>query len=553
MTSDMAMALPTIKIDRPDVIVIGTGAAGGVMMKELSTRGLKVVAFEMGPFLKTRDYVQDELKCMKLRGLIKYDQPNTYRPDANTEPAVVYSVNMQSNVGGGTVHYTGISWRLHESDFKERSLFGPVAGADVQDWPVDYWDLEPYYEKAEYEIGVSGLASANPFDPPRRKPYPLPPVARKSSGALADLAAQKLGWHSYPTPMAIITQDYDSRGACMNCGFCEGYGCTMEAKSSTLVTVIPKALRTGKCEIRADCCVREITVDEQGLATGVVYLDKNLNEHRLEARVVVVCCNGVFTPRLLLMSPSTRFPNGLANSSGYVGKHLMFNYYQSARGFFEKELNEYKGVMDTRVIQDFYEPNPGKHGFFGGGVLEPRGDGELLAFSQLNIPRLPRWGPERKQWIIQNFNRQMVALASMESLSQETNTVSLDAKVKDKWGLPVPCITYKSHPNEFTVGDFFRERAKELLAAAGATRIVATPNAVPKGDAHLLGTCRMGNDPRTSVVNKFNQSHDVKNLFLVDGSSFVTSGKSNPTLTIQALSFRAAEYIVDQMKKGNIG
>lgn len=546
------MSLPNPTIRRPDVIIVGTGAAGSVLAKELSTQGLKVVALEMGPFLKTRDYVQDEIKSSVLRGLIKYDQPNTYRRSADEEAYETYSINMQSNVGGGTIHYTGISWRLHESDFKERSRFGAVPGADVQDWPIDYWDLEYYYEKAEYEIGVSGLAGANPFDPPRRKPYPMPPVARKGSGAIADFAAQKLGWHSYPTPMAILTQPYDGRAACMNCGFCEGYGCTMEAKSSTLVNMIPKALRTGNCEVRAECCVREIMVEDDE-ATGVVYLDKNLNEHELEARIVIVCGNGVMTPRLLLMSTSPQFPNGVANSSGKVGKHLMFNYYQNAIGFFENELNEYKGVMDTRVIQDFYEPDPDKNGFYGGGVLEPRGDGETIAFANMNVPRVRRWGAARKKWIIENYTRRMMALASMESLSQESNTIDLDPNVKDKWGLPVPRVTYNVHENEHRLGDFFRERAKELLDAAGAKQILATPNTVPRGDAHLLGTCRMGNDPATSVVNKYNQSHDIKNLFIVDGSSFVTSGKSNPTLTIQALAFRAADYIIDQMKKQNIG
>jgi choline dehydrogenase-like flavoprotein len=523
------------------------------MAKELSTRGLKVVALEMGPFNTTRHFDQDELKVMHVPGYVQYDQPNTYRRSAQDQAEVTNSINMQSGVGGSTLHYTGISWRLHESDFRERSLFGTLEGADVQDWPIDYWDLEHYYEKAEYEIGVSGLAGANPFDPPRRKPYPMPPVPRTSSGALADMASQKLGWHAYPTPLAITSVPYDGRPPVMNCGFCEGYACTIQARSSILVTMIPKALKTGNCEIRANCCVREITVDQDGQVDGVIYLDKDMKEHRLESRVVVVCCNGVHTARLLLMSKSTLFPDGLANRSGKVGKHLMFNYYQTARGFFDKDLNEYKGVMDSRVIQDFYDPNPSKYGFFGGGVLEPRGDGEIISFANLNMPRVPRFGAERKKWILDTYNKYMVALTSMQSMSQESNTIDLDPEVRDKWGLPVPRVTYNVHPNEHKLGDFFRERAKELLDAAGATRVIATPNFVPRGDAHLLGTCRMGNDPKASVVNRFNQSHDIRNLFIVDGSSFVTSGKSNPTLTIQALAFRCADYIIDQMKQLNIG
>ena len=547
------MSLPNPTIRRPDVIVIGTGAAGGVMAKELSTRGLKVVALEMGPHMKTRNFDQDEIKVMHTPGYVQYDQPNTYRRTAADETRVDHGIHMQSNVGGSTNHYTGISWRLHESDFKERSTFGDIDGADVQDWPIDYWDLEHYYQKAEYEIGVSGLAGANPFDPPRRKPYPMPPVPRTSSGAIADMASQKLGWHSYPAPLAITSRPYDGRAGVMNCGFCEGYVCTIQARSSILVTMIPKALKSGNCEIRADACVKEVLVDDAGLVEGVIYLDKDLQEHKLESRVVVVCANGIHSAKLLLNSKSGLFPDGLANSSGKVGKHLMFNYYQTARGFFENDLNEYKGVMDSRIIQDFYDPNPDKNGFFGGGVLEPRGDGETISFANLNMPRLRRWGSRRKKWVMNNYTKYMVSLTSMQSMSQEANMIDLDPDVKDKWGLPVPRVTYNVHPNEHKLGDFFRDRAKELLDAAGASGIIATPNFVPRGDAHLLGTCRMGNDPSSSVVNKYNQAHDVKNLFVVDGSSFVTSGKSNPTLTIQALAFRCADYILDQKSQLNLG
>ncbi len=545
--------LPNPRIDNPDVIVIGTGAAGGVMMKELARSGLKVVALEMGPWLKTRDYTQDELKSHVLRGLIKYDQPNTYRRAAEEEAEAMHSINMQSNVGGATIHWTGIAWRYHESDFKERSMFGTVEGADVQDWPLDYWDLEPYYEKAEYEFGVSGLAGANPFDSPRRKPYPMPPVARTASGAISDYAASRLGWHSYPAPLGILSRNYDGRAKSMYCGFCEGYGCTVEARSSSLVTDVPKALKTGNCELRSNACVREITVDKNGLANGVVYLDENLNEHQLSARVVALCGNGIMSPRVLLSSKSSQFPDGLANRSGKVGKHLMFNYYQVVRAFFDQELNEHQGVLDTRIIQDFYEPNPDKYGFFGGGVLEPRGDGSTIHYANMNAPRIPRWGSRRKKWIMDNWAKKMFVVTSMESLSQESNTIDLDPNVTDKWGLAVPRVTYNVHPNEWKLGDFFRARAKDLLEAAGARQILAGRNSVPRGDAHLMGSCRMGDEPETSVLNKFNQSHDVKNLFVVDGSCFVTSGKSNPTLTIQALAYRSSEYLVEQMKQGTIG
>ena len=331
--------------DPVDFLVIGAGAAGGVVAKELSTAGFRVVVLEQGPYLRQNDYSHDELKYTIQPGLTNdpKTQPITYRRTESEPAKRVKAIEYGRQVGGGSVHFTGNYWRFHESDFKERSLFGTVAGTAFDDWPITYADLEPYYTKAEYELGISGLGGANPFEGPRSKPYPLPPMPVKSSGVLFERATRKLGLHPFPAPVAILSQPYQGRAACANCGFCESFGCEVGAKSSTLVSVIPVAEKTGRCEIRPNSYVRRIEVDRQGRVNGAVYFDAKRREVLQRAKAVVLCANGVETPRLLLMSASTRFPHGLANSSGLVGKHLMWDNGAFASGVFEHPLNEYKG------------------------------------------------------------------------------------------------------------------------------------------------------------------------------------------------------------------
>src|SRR5882762_5361470 len=318
--------------DVVDFIIVGSGAAGGVLAKELSSNGFRVVVLEQGPRLEPGDFEHDEYWAFNLNALTNNwrEQPNTFRKSENeraqTKPTVWYG----RLVGGGSVHFTSNYWRFHETDFVERSRKGPVPGAALEDWPIKYADLEPYYTKAEWELGVSGLAGASPFDPPRSKPYPLPPLPIKSSGVLAERGASKLGWHAFPAPMAIISQPYRGRSACLHCGFCLGLGCEVGAKSSTLATVIREAEQTGLCEIRPNSCVRKIEVNKAGLVTGVTYFDEGGREHFQSAKAVVLCANGAETPRLLFLSKSSLFPHGLANSSGKVGKYLMFNGHAQA-------------------------------------------------------------------------------------------------------------------------------------------------------------------------------------------------------------------------------
>jgi choline dehydrogenase-like flavoprotein len=363
----------------------------------------------------------------------------------------------------------------------------------------------------------------------------------KSSGVLLERGARKLGLHPFPAPMAIASRPFRGRPGCVHCGFCMGFGCEVMAKSSALYTMIPEAEATGRCEVRPQSYVFRVETNAQGRATGVVYFDRDKREQRQKARAVVLCANGAETPRLLLNSSSSAFPQGLANSSGLVGKFLMFNQGSAVHAVFEHELNEYKSVQVTRILHDFYAADP-KRGFYGGGGIDARMNPQPALWALVSGGDLPRWGAPFKERL-EAFSRSMVSSGHTTSLAMERNSVSLDPTVKDAWGMPAMRITYKDHPDDLAIARFLQDRSHEIVEAAGARRIWREPVAESTSTAHLLGTCRMGNDPSTSVVDKYHRTHDVRNLFICDGSSFVTSGRGQPTLTIQALAFRAAAHI----------
>jgi len=539
-----------------DFIVVGAGAAGGVVAKELSTAGFKVVVLEQGPWFQTKDFMHDEVAVL-YRSAFTNDfkkQPNTFRKTA-AEPAKIQpAVEYGRMVGGGSVHYTSNYWRFHPEDFRERSAVGAVPGADLRDWPITYDDLEPYYTKAEWDLGISGQGGSNPFDGPRSRPYPLPPMPVKSSGVLFERAAKKLGLHPFPAPMAVISQPYHGRAACSHCGFCEAFGCEMNAKSSTLAALVPLAVKTGRCEIRPNSYVRKLEVGKDGRVTGAIYFDGSGREIFQRAKAVVVSANGAETPRLLLMSKSNRFPQGLGNSNGNVGKYLMFDNGAMAMGYFEHPLNEYKSIAVTRVLHDYYRSDP-KRGFYGGGGLDARFDYYPAGFALAGMPSdMPQWGAEWKRAVGQYYTHVGGVLAHASSLSVEQNSISLDDKVKDAWGLPAMRVTFKNHPDDLKAVDFLIEKQKEILETAGAKKVWVDLSGT--GDVtysrHLMGTCRMGEDPRLSVVDKWNRAHDVPNLFLVDGSSLVTCARQQPTATIQALAYRAAEHIGQAARRGEI-
>jgi choline dehydrogenase-like flavoprotein len=539
--------------DEVDFVVVGSGAAGGVVAKELSTAGFRVVVLEQGPWRTERDFAHDEIKIFQ-QSALSTDwnvSPNTFRKTekdkAQKQPALVYA----RGVGGTSVHFSANFWRFREIDFKEASVKGTLAGTGFADWPISYQDLEPYYTKVDWEVGVAG--APGPFDPPRSRPYPMPPHPPKSTGVLLERGARKLGYKPFPAPMAIASKAYDGRSQCVQCGFCESFGCEVRAKSSSLVTVIPKAVATGRCEIRPNSYARKIETDAKGRATGVKYFDADKKEVFQRAKSVVVCANGAETPRLLLNSSSNLFPHGLANTSGVVGKYLMPNGAGLAAGVFDHEVNGYKGIVATRVVWDLYELDP-KLGLVGGGGFDYRFDVTPIQFAtDAGLPpKAAKWGKEYKRWIAQTYTRTVLCFGHTTSLPVASNSISLDPTVKDAWGVPAIRMTYTDHPQDLRLYKYFAQRSEELLHASGAAQTWQLPVESQEFAVHLLGTCRMGNDPKTSVVDKYNRAHDVKNLFIVDGSSLVTSGRGQPTMTIQALAFRAGDNIAQFAKRREI-
>ena len=541
-----------------DFVVIGSGAAGGVIARELSTAGFSVVVLEQGPHLQPHEFRHDEWSYMYDDGLDwgpRQGYPQTYRKTEQDVAEVIDGWGPAAYakvVGGSHSHFSGNYWRLRPVDFRERSLLGPIAGSSFADWPISYDDLEPYYTRVDWEVGVSGVPGS--FEPPRSKGYPLPPMPVKSPGVLLERGATKLGLHADPAPVAILSQPYNGRNACIHCGFCNGFACEVGAKGSSHLTMIPQAEATGRCEIRSESTVFRIETNDAGLVTEVRYFDRDGIEHAQKARAVVLSANGAETPRLLLESASNLHPDGLANSSGYVGKNLMFNTWTWAVGLFEHPVNAHKSIPTTRVVHDFYSIDP-KLGFYGGGGIDARSPSDGLPLTSVDWayrPGVRNWGKEFKETMKEYFTHTAAFCGHGTALPQLTNNISLDPSIKDKWGRPAVRVTYKDHADDMATMRFFTERSLELLDSAGARETWHLEVVEQEAGNHLLGTCRMGDDPRTSVVDKHNRAHDVPNLFICDGSSLVTSGRGQPTMTIQALAFRAGEYIAEEARRGNV-
>jgi len=566
-------------IEKTDVVIVGVGAVGGILAAELGKAGMKVVGLERGPRLQTKDFEGlDELRYFQrqdLRPNMKRD-PVTWRPNTDARATTMPSLNNGNQAGGGTVHYGSLSWRMHEDDFRVRTKSIERYGKDaipadssLTDWPVSYAELEPFYDQAEYELGVSGKAGnlkgakidgGNIFEGPRSREYPLPALQMDQSAVLFEAGAKTLGLHPFSSPRAILSQPYQNRPGCSYCGFCQAFGCFLGAKSSILVTKLPEADATGNFKLVTNAMCYRVNSDNSGKVTGVSYYGPDRSDNTIEADIVIVAPFIYDNTRLMLLSKTEKFTNGLANSSGHLGKHVMAHIMAPVFAKFDdRHVNNYMGPSAQKHTVDDYNADNFDHGglgFIRGAQLSvgtPNLEGGPIAASTSpTAPGIPMWGAAYRDFIADSYTRHAAMVAQTENLPYADQTIDLDPNIRDAWGLPAPRVTYDwRRPAERARVDFVQKKLAEIGHAMGAN-LVWSPPASPQGapGAHHEGGTRMGSDPKDSVVNKYGQTWDHPNLFLIGSSTFPTMGTGfNPTLTIQALTYMTAQAIVTRYRK----
>ncbi len=523
--------------DEVDILIIGAGAAGAAAAWRLSDAGCRILCLEQGgwhdPASYSTAFADWEFRAASnfsfdpnIRGL-----PEDY-PVENSESDILPL--MFNAVGGSTVHWTAHTPRFHPSDFRVRTLDGVA-----DDWPFTYADLEPYYDLNDTWMGCSGIAG-DPANPPR-SPRPMPPLPLGPDGERLARGFDRLGWHWWPSDSYINSQPYRGRGACNNCGP-NGLGCTVGAKGSTDVTYWPAAIANG-VQLRTGARVFEITTGPDGRATGARYYDAEGQVQFQPARAVVVAANGVGTPRLLLLSASERHPHGLANRSGQVGRNLMFHPYAMVTGFFDDAITPtWQGPLGNVLIsQEFYETDAARGFLRGYSYQMNRSTGPARTAAGFTLPPVA-WGADHHREFALRFGNSSLLAVIGEDLPEAHNRVTLDPVLTDRHGIPAPKVAYRLSDNSRRQLDHGIANAEKVLRAAGAHTVMSSP-LQRSGGWHLMGTARMGSDPATSVVDGNGQAHDADNLFILDGSVFVTGGAVNPTPTIQAIALRVADHI----------
>lgn len=560
LPSKVPNVLGDTSLDRFDVVVIGSGAGGGMATRVLATNGLKVCVLEAGnnywlglddpaPDRPISLFSNDEIK-MRARELIRQQarvEPRTFRAsDADGERTYVGDVNaLPKNVGGGWVHADMKTPRFAAFDFQLGTLLGDVPGASFADWPLTYDELEPFYAAAERLIGVQGLAGADPFAEPRSGPYPMPPGPPMYVANLLSEGARKLGLHPFPYPGAVTSRPYRGRPPCNDCGFCSGYGCPINAKGS--VAPLRDALLTGNVQLRYNAIATRLVTDaSRRRVTAVEYLDPDGNPASVRGDRIVLAASPIESARLLFESDLDG--PGLGNSSGLVGRNLMFHHQTIGVGIYRQDLHGERGKSVTTGFSDFRGvPNDPDRPL--GGIVEFGTNSEKIADARQSMD-LGFRGATLKSYLRSSpFGRHIaVLIMQAEDAPQPTNRVDLDPRVKDINGRPVPRITYQAHPFEIFARNFYGPKLVELHGAAGAQfAFVAPPNdgGPTPTSSHIMGTLRMGTDPATSVTDAFCRLHDLENVYSADGAPFPTGSGYNPTLTIQALALRTAGAMVD--------
>ena len=553
-----------------DVVIVGLGAAGGVAALPLTNAGLDIVGIEAGSRLTKRDFAPDEI-----RNNVR-DWPFSVRKCDSEVPTLRRSRSddavqggnhpMMNGVGGTTLHYWAQSWRLNPWDFKVVSettrRYGASripAGSTVEDWPFGYEELEPFYDRVEHEIGVSGQAgnlqgeknpNGNPFEGPRQRNYPMPALRwTRFLDRMAE-SARTLGWQPFPGPAAINSEAYQGRSGCMYHGHCNKGGCHVDAKNSPAVTTIPRAEATGRLKVVTHATVTKIETDAQGKVTGVTYL-QNREEFFQPARFVFVASYTYENVRLLLLSKSRAFPIGLSNNHAQVGKHYL-SHHQGAgvTALFPYDLHAWYGLPAQGVAVDDFADDNFDHSaldFIGGGNLWVYSDRRpISAASMGTFGRAPTWGSAWKAFVRENADRTNSAYIQKTTLPYAANYLDLDPVVKDPLGFPVIRITAEYKQNELAIADYLQEKMVRWYREAGATDIIRGGLGGQMGvSTHAYGGTRMGDDPETNVVNRYGLSHEVPNLGVLGASVMGTSGARNPTLTAQALAWRTAEHVAE--------
>jgi choline dehydrogenase-like flavoprotein len=578
-------------VSKPSVIIVGSGAGGSVVAWALARAGHEVLVLEKGrnllPGLGTPAgpsslFGNDEVK--KARFFENQDpllEPRTARSQDEATRGLARSFvgdvnDLPTTVGGGTIHWDAKVPRFWRQDFKAHSLYGPVGGANVADWPLTYDELAPFYDEIEARLGVQGditkMPAATLAQAPRSGPFPLPPSPPMYAGRLLAEGAARVGAHAYPFPQAVHSEPFDGHRACNSCGLCSGFGCPINARGGAAVSFLHHALLAG-AQLRTRAFVFKVNVGQgarRTRATGVSWYDAHGRIHTETADVVVLAPSAIETPRLCLLSATPDHPDGLGNSSGQLGRNLMFHFFTIAVGLFAEDVHSWVGPGTTFTIDDFVGPDRTLVGltaakaaglpYLKGGICEVGGGQTLLSEAQLynSVPNL--WGlPFKKLMRLSPFRRHIGGLSMIgEDMPQAANRVDLDPQIGDVHHLPVPRITHSSHAFEKVSSLYYGPKLQAVCQAAPgalaaaflpvglvaeATGGFASALAGPASTAHIMGTARMGDDPGSSVVDRFGRMHDVDNVFIADGSVLVSSGGFNPTNTIMALALRCARHL----------
>jgi gluconate 2-dehydrogenase alpha chain len=558
-----------------EVAVIGLGAAGGVAVLPLARAGLKVAGIEAGTWMDPRSFKPDEI-YNNVRGLLT-SVPKARReiPTFRTNPSAPARQGaahpMMNAIGGTSIHYHAQSWRLNPWDFKARSLamqrYGASAipaGTTLEDWPLTYDDLELYYDMVEYEIGVSGKAGnlqgkidprGDIFEGPRQREYPMPPLRDTDFTEHMMAAAKKIGWHPFRGPAAINSQPYRGRPGCAYHGYCDRGGCHVSAKNSTAVSTIPEAQKTKNLAIFDRAQVTRILAGSDAKISGVLYI-RDGKEYFQPAKVVLLASYTYENTRLLLLSRSTAYPNGLSNNHGQVGKHY-FGHWDAQAGvgvsaLFPFDLNTWYGAIAQGVVVDDWADDNFDHsglGFIGGYSLHayhekhPIGSAAMSTFG-----RAPAWGSKWKAFVRENAGRWTSAYLQGTSFPYENTWLDLDREVRDPLGDPVCRVTSGPKQNEPRAAEFATAKMEEWFRAAGAIEVIKAVGNGPALSTHAFGGTRMGDNPETNVADQWGFSHEAPNLGILGGSVMGTNGARNPTLTLQALAWRTADHLVKNWK-----